>query len=66
MVVGRDGKYTRQRKQHVLRPRGRNREGSVKLEYIEKGAVNKGPYYAGLRGQVVILSFITRAVGANG
>ena len=33
-------------------------EELVKLEHIEKGAVNKGPYHAGLTRQVGILNFI--------
>lgn len=40
-------------------------EEPVKLEYIEKRAVKKRPYYSVLTGQVGILSFILRAVEAN-
>lgn len=40
-------------------------ERSVNLQHFEKGGMNKGPYHAGLAGQVDILSFILRAVGAN-
>lgn len=65
MVVGRDRKCTRQRKQHVLRPRGRNR-GLSKVGIHWKEGSEQRTILCGPQGSSCHLSFIRRAVGAHG